>query len=220
MRKNTCPCCIKNHTKLKQECYDLFIGLDLQQEPELIVNNAKLENAGATFRRIWKKKDRFLTATTALWDGQRAICNHGSGEKTQQSFRRQIWSCKYRQGTGRTRFTFTFWSKRKLRQLLEEFEHLFEGTGWLVVRTSSIEFKDGRKPYKSKPDQVAKINESALKNKLDHKTKLEVLERCRPSQWASLSTVIPKKDRVRFISNFRGLNAHISCVNHIHYQRY
>ncbi|MGH7955257.1 MAG: reverse transcriptase/ribonuclease H family protein, partial [Gloeomargaritales cyanobacterium] len=101
--------------------------------------------------------------------------------------------------------------KQKLQRLLTKFEHLFDGTlGDWKTKPVSIELKEGVKPFKRKPYQVAKINETAFKNELDRLCKLEVLQRCGPSPWASPSTVIPKKDnRVRFISDFRGLNARI-----------
>ncbi|MGH7974544.1 MAG: RNase H-like domain-containing protein, partial [bacterium] len=87
----------------------------------------------------------------------------------------------------------------------------FDGTlGDWKTEPVSIELKEGIKPFKRKPYQVAKINEAAFKKELDRLCDLKVLERCGPSQWASPSTVIPKKDnRVRFISDFRGLNARI-----------
>ncbi|MGH7974471.1 MAG: reverse transcriptase domain-containing protein [bacterium] len=215
MKEITWPCYVNAHADPRQANYDMIIGLDLQQELGLTVDNENLMVHWGELTAPMKEKGS-LNNTVIVEQLLHTISDEPSIIKEAIDRRNRLLDAKYEaanidnvvkeQGSH-----LTTERREQLRQLLKDFEHLFDGTlGDWKTEPVAIELKAGVTPFKRKPYQVAKINESAFKHELDRLCKIKVLKRCGPSAWASPSTVIPKKDnRVRFISDFRGLNARI-----------
>jgi hypothetical protein len=69
---------------------------------------------------------------------------------------------------------------------------------------------ENAKPYHARPYPVAQIHEAGLRKELARLIEIGVLEEDNDSEWAAPTFVIPKKDgRIRFISDFRRLNAYL-----------
>ena len=96
-----------------------------------------------------------------------------------------------------------------LYQLLKKHEHLFDGTlGEWRGTGVSFELKADAKPFHAKPYPIPHVHEQPMKTECDRLVKLGVLEECQESEWAAPTFIIPKKNNtVRFISDFRKLNA-------------
>ncbi|MGH7974221.1 MAG: reverse transcriptase/ribonuclease H family protein, partial [bacterium] len=100
---------------------------------------------------------------------------------------------------------------QQLLTLLTVFKHLFDGTlGKFDTEPVELELKDNAKPYHAKPFAVPKVYEETLRKEVERLVSIGVLEKCGPSEWASPTFIIPKKNgTVRFISDFRQLNARL-----------
>src|SRR5690348_15885243 len=73
-----------------------------------------------------------------------------------------------------------------------------------------MELKPEAKPYHARAYPIPKVYEATLKQEVARLEDLGVLKRINRSQWAAPTFIIPKKDgTVRFISDFRQLNARI-----------
>jgi len=96
-----------------------------------------------------------------------------------------------------------------LHRLLSQYEHLFDGTlGEWRGTGVSFELKADAKPFHAKPYPIAHVHERPMKTECDRLVMLGVLEECHESEWAAPTFIIPKKNNtVRFISDFRKLNA-------------
>ena len=99
----------------------------------------------------------------------------------------------------------------KLRQLLERYKTLFDGTlGKWKDLAYDVELKEDAKPYHARPYPIPKAYEQTLKMEVDRLCRIGVLRKVNRSEWAAPTFIIPKKDRtVRFISDFRELNKRI-----------
>ena len=96
-----------------------------------------------------------------------------------------------------------------LHDLLKTYEHLFDGTlGEWKGTGVSFELKHDATPFHAKPYPIAHVHEKPMRTECDRLVKLGVLEECQESEWAAPTFIIPKKNNtVRFISDFRRLNA-------------
>ena len=96
-----------------------------------------------------------------------------------------------------------------LHLLLSKYEHLFDGTlGEWRGTGVSFELRPDAKPYHAKPYPIPHVHEKAMRTECERLVMLGVLEECQESEWAAPTFIIPKKNNtVRFISDFRRLNA-------------
>jgi hypothetical protein len=86
-----------------------------------------------------------------------------------------------------------------LIKVLEKYDTLFDGTVGL--------YSHKKVTVHVKPYYVPLIQEDAFKKELQHLLNIGVLQRCGPTEWASPTFIIPKKDgQVRWISDFQELN--------------
>ena len=101
--------------------------------------------------------------------------------------------------------------RKKLLQLLLEFEDLFDGTlGKWNQPDYSLKLKENIKPYHAKAFPIPRIHLETLKTEVERLCEIGVLKRVNRSEWAAPTFIIPKKDgRVRFVSDFRELNKRI-----------
>ena len=101
--------------------------------------------------------------------------------------------------------------QEKLRDLLERYEDLFDGTlgSWEDVKYN-IDLKPDVTPYHAKAYPIPHKYADTLKHEVERLCEIGVLKRVNRSEWAAPTFVIPKKDgSVRFISDFRELNKRI-----------
>jgi hypothetical protein len=94
--------------------------------------------------------------------------------------------------------------QKKLLQLLQKYESLFDGTlGDWKTKPVSFQLKEGVSPYHGRAFLVPKIHKDTIMKKVERLCKLEVLERQPASEWALPSFIIPKKAKtVCFLSDF------------------
>ena len=84
--------------------------------------------------------------------------------------------------------------KQSLRDLLEEYKHLFDGTlGHWSGDDYHIELKEGAQPYHAKPFPIPKTYEATLKLEIERLVKAGVLKKVNRSEWAAPTFIIPKK---------------------------
>lgn len=98
--------------------------------------------------------------------------------------------------------------KEDLRRLLSKYSKLFDGTlGVYPHKKFHIDLTDDAKPFHARPYPVPKIHEATFKKELKHLVDIGVLAYQGPSEYASPTFIIPKKDgRVRWVSDLRQLN--------------
>ena len=85
--------------------------------------------------------------------------------------------------------------KLKLRQLLSNYEELFDGSlGNWKTSPVSVDLKEDAKPYHSRPYSVPHIHKEQFKKELDSLEKIGILKKDSSSQWAAPAFTIPKKD--------------------------
>lgn len=101
--------------------------------------------------------------------------------------------------------------QQELKAILTKHEGLFDGTlGTWHDEPYNIELKPEATPYHARAFPIPKMYEATLKQEVERLVQLGVLRRVNRSEWAAPTFIIPKKDgTVRFISDFRQLNARI-----------
>ncbi len=94
--------------------------------------------------------------------------------------------------------------KKKLLQLLKEYELLCDGTlGDWKTKPVLFQLREGVSPDHGQAFPVTKIHKDTIIKEVERLCKLGVLERQPASEWALPSFILPKKDRtVCFLSNF------------------
>ena len=97
--------------------------------------------------------------------------------------------------------------KQNLQTLLTEYEDLFDGTLGYFKFEADFELKEETKPSAQRPYPVPQAHYKALWKEIYRLCKIGVLTKCSPSEWASPSFAIPKKNkRIRVVSDFHKLN--------------
>jgi hypothetical protein len=94
--------------------------------------------------------------------------------------------------------------KKKLLQLLQKYESLFDGTlsDW-ETKLVSFQLKEGVSPYHDRAFPVPKIHKDTIMKEVEILCQLGVLERQPASEWASPSFIIYKKGKtICFLSDF------------------
>jgi hypothetical protein len=101
--------------------------------------------------------------------------------------------------------------QKKLLQLVKKYELLFDCTlGDWKTKPVSFQLKEGVSPCHDQAFPVPKIHKDTIIKEVERLCKLGVLERQPASEWASPSSIIPKKDKtIRFLSDFGEVNKRI-----------
>ena len=101
--------------------------------------------------------------------------------------------------------------RKQLGELLSEFPRLFDGTLRAYPHQKvTLELRPDAKPHRARCFPVPHSQRQLFKNELDRLVNIGVLEKCGRSEWIAGTFIIPKKDnRVRWITDFRGLNKHL-----------
>ena len=101
--------------------------------------------------------------------------------------------------------------KINLLALLTKYEDLFDGTlGEWKTPPVEFELKEGEVPHSQRHYPVPHLYKETFHKELLRLVEIGVLEPIQESEWGSPTFIIPKKDlKVRFISDFRRLNAKI-----------
>ena len=98
--------------------------------------------------------------------------------------------------------------REQLRSLLTRFETLFDGR----LKTFKgppvhLELIDNPVPVRRRPYTIPTSHLSVFKEELNRLISIGVIEKARRSEWIAGTFIVPKKDgRVRWITDFRGLN--------------
>lgn len=98
--------------------------------------------------------------------------------------------------------------RSKLAKALRNTTEIFDGKlGHYKHEKIHLELEPNSVPVHSKPYSIPEKNKPAFLKELEHLVAIDVLEEAPPSEWASPTFIIPKKDgRVRWISDLRALN--------------
>ena len=99
--------------------------------------------------------------------------------------------------------------KQQLKQLLQKYESLFDGTlGCWNCKPVELELKDPNcKPIHSKPYPVPQSQEKKLKEEIDRLVQFGVLRKVNQSEWASPAFTISKPDgSLRSLTDNRAIN--------------
>ena len=98
--------------------------------------------------------------------------------------------------------------RRDLANIFRKYTKLFSGKlGVYPKKKLHFELVEGATPVHSRPYSVPFHQRQVFKDELDRLVTIGVLEPCGASEWLAPTFIIPKKDnKVRWISDFRGLN--------------
>ena len=95
-----------------------------------------------------------------------------------------------------------------MAQVLRRHTKLFSGKlGLYPHKKVHLDLDPNAKPIHARAFPVPKLHQGTFKKELKHLCEEGVLSPIEPSEWASPTFIIPKKDgRVQWVSDFRALN--------------
>ncbi|MGH7974673.1 MAG: hypothetical protein ACREBR_04040, partial [bacterium] len=207
-------CHVDDKTDPKIARYDMIMGKDLQEELGIVINWQNCTIVWDDVPIAMKKYGSLHSRTKAKELFQTAM----EPESIQHANKRvtRILDAKYeaadlRQVVAKCCSHLSANERSKLLKLLKDYEHVFDGTlGSFRTSPVSLELKKDAKPSHSRAFPVPRVREETLRKEVSRLVSIGVLEKCGPSEWAAPTFIIPKKNgSVRFISDFRQLNARL-----------
>jgi hypothetical protein len=193
--------------------YDLIIGMDVMQILGIDIHNSSKTIVWDTLRVPFKPQDYFKGAfphslVDAMMGSPDPADTNGYKSKTIKS---ALYEANDPHVVAQQQKHLTASQRQDLAVILSKYPKLFSGKlGRYPHRKVHLELREDAKPVRCRPYPVPKHHEQVFKEELDHLCTLGVLSRGHASEWLTPSFIIPKKDgRVRWISDFRGLNKHI-----------
>ncbi|MGH7974637.1 MAG: hypothetical protein ACREBR_03860, partial [bacterium] len=216
-------CHVDDHTDPKNARYDMIMGKNLQQERGIIIN---WQNCTIVWDDMPVAMKKYGTLDSRM-EAKELLHTAMEPESMQRAHKRvkRILDAKYEAAdlkhiVAKCCSHLSANDKSKLLKLLKDYEHLFDGSlGNFRSKPVSLELKDDAKPYHARAFPVPRSREATLRKEVDRLVSIGVLEKCGPSEWAAPTFIIPKKNgSVRFISDFRQLNARLNA-KHFHCRR-
>ena len=189
--------------------YDLILGRDFirPQEMELDFKELKIKWMGIDIdmksTRYWNKVENI----SLLWEDDLF-------DDIFENFT-TILPAKYDEVTPQEvaakQTHLTLSQQEELATMLSQFPRLFDGKlKHYPHKKVHLHLKPDAKPYQSRPYAVPHVHRQLFKNELDRLVEQEVLAPADRSEWSAGTFIIPKKDnRVRWVSDFRRLNANL-----------
>ena len=167
--------------------YDMIIGRETLAELGFIIDFEKNQiswndmNVGMKDPAFFDNKETFMMATQSEPETyqralKRALNIIEEGRQTPITIDDKVNSNDH----------LTNDQKLKLKQLLNKYEELFDGSlGDWKTTPVSIDLKEDAKPYHSRPYPVPHIHKEQFKKELDSLEKMGVLKKDSSSQWAA-----------------------------------
>ena len=193
--------------------YDIILGKDFMQDLGIDILNSSLTLRWDGIEIPMRDFGELRKPVDALGAYLLDIDKQTDSTKEMQNRVTRILDAKYEKANleqlCKAQQHLTRIEQHMLYQLLKKHEHLFDGTlGEWRGTGVSFELKADAKPFHAKPYPIPHVHEQPMKTECDRLVKLGVLEECQESEWAAPTFIIPKKNNtVRFISDFRKLNA-------------
>jgi hypothetical protein len=194
--------------------YDLILGTVSMKEFGIILNfrdkMITIDETILPMREISKLQGSSMLH--ALW-GNHSLAMELQSTQNATERATQILDAKYTKADLRSVVRDNFKllkddQQKKLLQLLNNYESLFDGTlGDWKTKPVSFQLKEGASSYHGRAFPAPKIHKDTLIKEVDRLVKLGVLEWQPALEWASPSFIMPKKNyTIRFHSNFQEVN--------------
>jgi len=161
--------------------------------------------------RSWSTDDNFATEQNPI--STTNVANDDSENRGYKS--KEILQSKYDKvcpvDVARSCKHLTLEQQNDLASLLSKYDRLFSGElGCYPYETIHLDLESNAIPHRSRPYLVPQAHLDVFKAELDQLVNLGVLEKTGRSEWMAGTFIIPKKDgRVRWVSDFRGLNKYL-----------
>ena len=197
--------------------YDLIIGMDLMQLLGIDIHTSTKTVVWDGLRIPFKPRDYFRSEaySQTMLDTMEGSFDDPDDTDNLGYKSPQIKSSLYEQHdtakVAEQQVHLSPLQRQELAKLLAKFPKLFTGKlGCYKRKKVHLELKDGATPFWCRPHPVPKHHQRVFKEELDRLVEIGVLSPTGPAEWLTPSFIIPKKDgRVRWISDFRGLNKFI-----------
>ena len=195
--------------------YDFILGMDLMQLLGIDIHTSTKTVIWDGLRVPFKPRDYFTSElfTESLHDamlGSYDNVDDDLGYKA-KTIKSSLYENYNTDEVAQQQVHLTPQQRDELAKVLAKFPKLFSGKlGCYPHKKVHLELKSDAVPFRCRPYPVPKHHQRVFKEELDRLVKIGVLSRTGPSEWLTPSFIIPKKDgRVRWISDFRGLNKFI-----------